>query len=361
MTNPKTINPVPPQNSKSGGIVFEQVNKSFNNKPVLQGIDFMIPYGSRFVLYGPSGSGKSTILRLISGLIQPDSGRILGLEDKSLSLVFQEDRLFEEITCYDNIAYGLDQRLYSKDIIRQKVQYWAEVFRCTGYLNQVTSTLSGGQRQRAALARAFMKDPDIVLLDESFRSMDLLLREELTNKILELQKQRNFTLIVVTHSFEEAQKFGQQVLLLKQGKVLQKGTPASLYRNPMDLFEARTFGGFALNVFPASWLKDDKDRKTDKTGKTDEITPGISLNIPDQAEWVSISAFFCAAAWREDWMCLPCQFEESTDMGYGYLLKYNCQDQPLYVMAAESAGENKIYMDPEQLLFYDMQGNRIAG
>lgn len=202
-------------------IVLEHVSVcSQTGKDILRDISARILPGERIVFFGPSGAGKSTLMKTAAGLIEPDAGQVFS-EASGISLVFQKEGLFEEISCRRNIEYGLDFRTSSREEIRRKTEHWARVFRCDAFLDQRTSTLSGGEKQRAALARAFLKDPDLLLMDESFSSLDFALRQELLKKIVSLQEQRGFTILYTTHEREDLTWFPTRIWRIQDGRLLE--------------------------------------------------------------------------------------------------------------------------------------------
>ena len=241
-------------------IVFDDVRFSYEKdqekggKNVIDHFSMTIPEGSRCVLFGPSGAGKSTLLKLISHLQQPESGTVINRCSR-ISMVFQKDRLFDHLSAIDNIRYGLKKGTVPEKERTQKAQYWAERFQCADLLYRKTGTLSGGQRQRIALARAFMKDPDLLLMDESFQGFDSVLREQLISAILRLQAKKQFTLILITHSFGEAIKMGDYLVLIQDGRKQAEGELWRLAQDPQNLFAAGSLGYFPMNLLPASQLQ----------------------------------------------------------------------------------------------------------
>lgn len=202
-------------------IVLEHVSvSSQTGKDILRDISAEILLGERIVFFGPSGAGKSTLMKTAAGLIQPDAGQVTS-QARKISLVFQKEGLFDDISCRHNIEYGLDFRTSSREEIHRKTEHWARVFRCENFLDQRASTLSGGEKQRAALARAFLKDPDLLLMDESFSSLDFALRQELLHKIVSLQEERGFTILYTTHEREDLTWFPTRIWRIQEGRLLE--------------------------------------------------------------------------------------------------------------------------------------------
>jgi ABC-type sugar transport system ATPase subunit len=211
------------------------------------------------VILGPSGSGKSTLLRCIAGLEAQKEGQVLfdGSDVSSLSpsqrriaMVFQSAALFSHTRIKDNIGYGLRKLGYSKEEIRQMVCESARKLHIEDLLERYPHAVSGGERQRASIARALVRKPDILLLDEPFSSLDARLSEELQQEVIRLQKETGMTMIMVTHDQSEAVNMADQVILLHEGKTQAMGSPKELYRDPPNLFTASFLGSGRVNVIP---------------------------------------------------------------------------------------------------------------
>lgn len=206
-------------------IQIQHVTKRYENGVVaLKDINLQLDEHKRIVFFGISGCGKTTLLRIIAGLEKPSEGNVLLDKDQKISFMFQDDHLLDEISVLDNISYGIDQRTISKNDLRKKslgLALWAGV---QDILDQKTKTLSGGQRQRVSLARALMKDPDILLIDEGLNSLDRNAKEEIIGKLIQAQDKRKFTIFYVTHDEREAQWIGQNFVLFSEPGIVQKGT-----------------------------------------------------------------------------------------------------------------------------------------
>ena len=189
------------------------ITKSFDEKIVLEDINIDIKDGELVSLLGVSGCGKSTTLQLIAGLINPDSGDII-FNDKSVLniptgkrdavIVFQDYLLFPHMSVYENIEFGLKMKNINKKIRKDKVKELIKLVKLNGYENKYPSELSGGQKQRVAIARTLAINPKVLLLDEPFSNLDINLRNEMREFVLNLQKKLNITTILVTHDKEEA-------------------------------------------------------------------------------------------------------------------------------------------------------------
>ncbi len=230
-------------------ITFQQVKKSYPEFDMA--IDFSIQEGELVSILGPSGSGKTTTLRLIAGFETPDGGRIMindrdvtGLSpaQRHIGYVFQDYTLFPHMSVADNVGYGLKIRRRPAPQVRAKVRHLLELVDLPGYEERDVATLSGGERQRVAIARALAVDPVLLLLDEPFSSIDEVLRRDLRDEIVRLQKQLGITVVFVTHSRQEALAISDRVAVLNSGTIIQYDTVEELYRAPRDAFVASFVG-----------------------------------------------------------------------------------------------------------------------
>ncbi|WP_279069246.1 ABC transporter ATP-binding protein [Faecalicoccus pleomorphus] len=193
------------------------MSKIYENGVVaLRDMSMQIPEKQRTVFFGPSGCGKTTLLRMIAGLESITSGNIRIPPSLKISFMFQNDRLLDALSVKDNIAYGIDQRTISKSDLARKVEDTARLVGVASILEQKCKTLSGGQRQRISLARALIKEPDLLLIDEGLNSLDQTSKYELIDTLIKLQETKQFTLLYVTHDAKEAKKVGQNFIEFKK-------------------------------------------------------------------------------------------------------------------------------------------------
>jgi len=212
-------------------------------------VSFEVYTGEIFVIMGLSGSGKSTLVRLINRLIEPTAGSVLvDGEDlakmdkqklretrrKKLSMVFQKFGLFPHRTILENAGYGLEVQGIDKEEIRDKALNSLNMVGLAGYEDQYPSQLSGGMQQRVGLARALANDPDILLMDEAFSALDPLIRKEMQDELMELQLSMKKTIIFITHDLDEALRIGDRIALMKDGVIVQVGTPEEIMTSPAD-------------------------------------------------------------------------------------------------------------------------------
>jgi sulfate/thiosulfate transport system ATP-binding protein len=239
-------------------IRVEQLNKRFGEFVAVQNVSFEVPEGELVALLGPSGGGKSTILRIISGLEEPDSGVVsldgsvvndLSPRDRRVGFVFQHYALFRHMTVADNIGYGLKVRGASKAERRDRVNELIAIMGLNGLGDRLPSQLSGGQRQRVALARSLAPRPRLLLLDEPFAAVDAKVREELRIWLRKLHDEVGVTSLFVTHDQDEAFALADRVLIINKGGLEQDGTPEEILEEPATEFVARFIGD--VNVLDA--------------------------------------------------------------------------------------------------------------
>ena len=232
-------------------IKIENVTKKFDDTLVLKNIDLEVAEGEMVSLVGPSGSGKTTILRLLAGLIQPSEGRVfidgkntshMTSKERGAIIVFQEYALFPHMTVIENIAFGLKVRSVPKEVRKKKAIELVSLLHMEGMETRYPRELSGGQKQRVAIARALAIEPNVLLLDEPFSSLDTHLRHSMRELISELQKNIGITTILVTHDTEEALMISDRVAVLMDGEVIQFDEPRALYRKPINKRTADFFG-----------------------------------------------------------------------------------------------------------------------
>lgn len=241
------------------GITIEHVSRQFGNFQAVDDVSLDIQTGSLVALLGPSGSGKSTLLRLISGLEQPDQGRIWltgrdathqSVQDRRVGFVFQHYALFKHLTVRKNIAFGLEISKKPKARIKHRVEELLELVQLSGLGDRYPSQLSGGQRQRVALARALAVEPKVLLLDEPFGALDARVRKDLRSWLRRLHDEVHVTTVFVTHDQEEAMEVSDEIVVMNRGRVEQVGAPAEIYDHPASSFVMSFIG--PVNVLPSS-------------------------------------------------------------------------------------------------------------
>ncbi|WP_252502017.1 ABC transporter ATP-binding protein [Sporosarcina sp. Marseille-Q4943] len=217
------------------------------------------------VFVGPSGCGKSTTLRMIAGLEEISKGdflidgrRVNDVEPKNrdIAMVFQNYALYPHMTVYDNMAFGLKLRKMPKSEIEKRVQNAAQILGLEEYLNRKPKALSGGQRQRVALGRAIVRDAKVFLMDEPLSNLDAKLRIQMRAEIIKLHQRLQTTTIYVTHDQTEALTMATRIVVMKDGKIMQIGTPKEVYENPNNIFVAGFIGSPPMNFFKVTLGED---------------------------------------------------------------------------------------------------------
>jgi ABC-type Fe3+/spermidine/putrescine transport system ATPase subunit len=252
----------------------EDIAVDYGSTPALDGLDLSVREGEFVSLLGPSGCGKTTLLRVVAGLLRPKRGRVLldgrditGLapEKRPLNMVFQHLALFPHLSVGDNVGFGLALQKVRTTDRRERVAAMLGLVGLAGLESRSTHQLSGGQQQRVALARALITEPSILLLDEPLGALDFAIRREMQSELKSLQRRLNITFVFVTHDQTEAMAMSDRVVLMRDGMILQDGTPFETYTNPAspfaagfvgetNLLEGRVMssgGGMALVGFPS--------------------------------------------------------------------------------------------------------------
>ena len=244
-------------------ITFEHVTKRFDETTAVADLSIEVADGEFLVLVGPSGCGKTTALRMLAGLEDITSGRILigdrvvnnvapGARD--VAMVFQSYALYPHMTVYDNLAFSLRNHRVAKAEIARRVRETAEVLELGDFLKRKPRQLSGGQRQRVALGRAIVREPKAFLMDEPLSNLDAALRVQTRAEILRLQQRLGTTTIYVTHDQIEAMTMGHRIAVMNKGELQQLGTPEEVYERPANTFVARFIGSPSMNMVPSSVL-----------------------------------------------------------------------------------------------------------
>ncbi len=260
------------------GIEIRNLVKQWEAFRAVDEVSFQVPAGSLTVLLGPSGCGKSTILRMIAGLEDVTEGSVtIAGQDithqdaarRGVSMVFQSYALFPHLNVKENILFGLKVRKVPKDERAKRLDEAAHLVGLEELLDRMPAKLSGGQRQRVALARTIVSSQPVCLMDEPLSNLDAKLRAEMRDEIHRLQRKLKLTMVYVTHDQIEAMSMADQVVLLKDGRIDQIGTPAELYETPSTTFAARFLGMPPMNVM-----------------RVDQVSNGKALNgiIPNVPE-----------------------------------------------------------------------------
>ncbi|WP_299935040.1 ABC transporter ATP-binding protein [uncultured Pelagimonas sp.] len=247
-----------------GRIVLEKVTKNFGDTQVIPPLDLTIEDGEFAVFVGPSGCGKSTLLRLIAGLEETTSGKVL-IDDqdvteispskRGLSMVFQTYALYPHMTVRKNIAFPMRMAGMSEEEQNKRINAAAESLNLTDYLDRKPGQLSGGQRQRVAIGRAIVRDPSAFLFDEPLSNLDAALRVGMRLEITEMHERMQTTMIYVTHDQVEAMTMANKIVVLQAGVIEQVGSPLELYHKPRNKFVAGFIGSPKMNLIESDEAK----------------------------------------------------------------------------------------------------------
>ncbi|HEX7921172.1 MAG TPA: ABC transporter ATP-binding protein [Bradyrhizobium sp.] len=248
-------------------VTLRNVNKRFGAIEAVRDLSLSVNDGEFLVLLGPSGAGKTTTLRLVTGLESPDTGSVMidGRDvthdppgSRDIAFVFQQYSLYPHLTVYDNLAFPLRSpaRRVAEPIIRKRVEQTAELLHIASKLNNRATRLSGGEMQRVAIGRALVRDPSIYLMDEPLSSLDAKLRAELRLELKRIQIELGATILYVTHDQVEAMTMASRIGVIRDGQLLQVGTPREIYESPSSSYVASRLGTPQINFLPARLLSD---------------------------------------------------------------------------------------------------------
>jgi putative spermidine/putrescine transport system ATP-binding protein len=284
----------------AGSIRIESLCKSYEpGTMALAKATLDIPSGNFVALLGPSGSGKSTLLGLVAGFLTPDSGtieiagkdvRTVSPSERNLGVVFQDYALFPHLSVFDNVAFPLRARRWSRADAQTAVRAALELVGLVGMEQRRPAQLSGGQRQRVALARALVYQPPILLLDEPLAALDRRLRDAMQVELKRLHQQLGITFLFVTHDQEEALGMADTVVVMRDGAIEQVGSPLEIYERPATEFAARFIGD--CNVFAGDVARDGSQLVVKRDGVV--VFQGAADPSGDQAcvavrpEWITV-------------------------------------------------------------------------
>ncbi|GAQ19608.1 glycine betaine transport ATP-binding protein OpuAA [Oceanobacillus picturae] len=270
------------------GASKEQILKETGNTVGVNRASFSVEAGEIFVIMGLSGSGKSTLVRLVNRLIEPTEGslyidgeNLAGMDKKSLrrvrreklSMVFQKFALFPFRTILENAEYGLEIQDVPKEERQKKATEALEMVGLGGYMHQKPNQLSGGMQQRVGLARALANDPEVLLMDEAFSALDPLIRKEMQDELLDLQTTMKKTILFITHDLDEALRLGDRIALMKDGSIVQIGTPEEILVNPANDYVEK----FVEDVDRSKVLTAHNIMKRPETVNIDKHGPRVAL------------------------------------------------------------------------------------
>lgn len=243
------------------GVRLRGVHKHFGKVHAVRGVDLEIPDRAFTVLVGPSGCGKSTLLRMIAGLEEVSEGAVeidgavvndVRPKDRDVAMVFQNYALYPHMSVFENVAFGLRMRGAPADQIRPRVERVAAALGIADLLDRQPRQLSGGQRQRVAMGRAIVRHPDAFLFDEPLSNLDAKLRVQMRTEIKKLHQKVETTIVYVTHDQVEAMTLADRIVVLRDGRIEQMGTPMEVFGRPANIFVASFIGSPPMNLLPAA-------------------------------------------------------------------------------------------------------------
>ena len=241
-------------------VQLRDIRKKYGALEVIHGVNAEVADGEFIVIVGPSGCGKSTLLRMVAGLETITAGEIvigdrvvntLEPKDRDIAMVFQNYALYPHMSVFENMAYGLKIRGFTKDDIKARVDRAADILELGPLLGRRPRELSGGQRQRVAMGRAIVREPAVFLFDEPLSNLDAKLRVQMRFEIQKLHRRLGTTSLYVTHDQVEAMTLAQRMIVMNAGRAEQIGTPMEVYQNPATQFVAGFIGSPAMNFLPA--------------------------------------------------------------------------------------------------------------
>ena len=274
------------------GISKTEALEKYNSVIGVSNVSFDVNKGEIFCVMGLSGSGKSTLVRHINRLLEPTSGQILingqdvmkldrenlqELRNKKIGMVFQNFALMPHRSVVDNIAMPLEIRGVSKNDRLDAANKILEIVELQGWGNKFAHELSGGMQQRVGLARALAADPEFLLMDEPFSALDPLIRRQLQSEFIKLSKQMKKTTVFITHDLDEAVRVGHRIAIMRDGKVIQIGTPEEIVVNPVDEYVADFVKGISrLKVVQAKTIMQNIEEYESKNGKIEENLQSVN-------------------------------------------------------------------------------------
>ena len=357
------------------GVVIDQAVKSFGATAVLKGVSLEVGDGEFCVIVGASGCGKSTLLRAIAGLDELDSGSIsigerrvdeLPPAERGIAMVFQSYALYPHLSVYENMAFALRLAKRPKAEVDAAVRRASDILGLDDYLERKPAALSGGQRQRVAIGRAIVRQPDVFLFDEPLSNLDASLRNRMRFEFAALHKTLGTTTVYVTHDQVEAMTLADRIVVMREGRVEQVGTPTDLYDHPANRFVAGFLGSPQMNFLSGEVVDDGA------AGRALELASGERLALPTN-EATTLGAPLTIGVRPEHWrpandrgLALRADFIERLGSSVNIHLHQQNPDGPALVWhhvepAKVSEGETVHLMpDPAHLHLFDAGGAAIA-
>lgn len=349
--------------------VYDDNRKDLTKPKTIDDISFTVKDKEFMVLVGPSGCGKSTLLRMIAGLEEISSGELTidGVRmnekdprERDLAMVFQNYALYPHMTVYENMAFGLKLKKFSKAEIKQRVTETAKLLELQEELHRKPKALSGGQRQRVAIGRAIIRRPKVFLFDEPLSNLDAKLRSQMRIELQKLHREIDATMIYVTHDQVEAMTLGTRIAVLNKGKLMQLDTPMHLYNYPQNRFVAGFIGSPAMN-FIRGRLDVLAERFVSDDGIFSISLDGTSTNLKNFAGkpieiGIRPEHILCDTDNRKSDCMLEVIAHEN--MGSEQQLYFNLQERPLIVRQQPKEGIRfgdlqALYFQRDKIMFFD--------
>jgi multiple sugar transport system ATP-binding protein len=369
-------------------LTLEHISKNYKGEKkghhtlkAIDDISFTVHDKEFMVIVGPSGCGKSTLLRMIAGLEEISEGTLsidnkrindLSPRDRDISMVFQNYALYPHMTVYDNLAFGLKLRHYSKSEIKTQVMQTAGLLEIEDELYRKPKTLSGGQRQRVAIGRAIIRRPKVFLFDEPLSNLDAKLRSQMRIELQKMHRAIKATMIYVTHDQTEAMTLGSRIAVLNKGKLMQLDTPMHLYNHPVNQFVAGFIGSPVMN-FMKGTIQCQQGRYTFVHESKDHPF-NLNLDIPDSLKYFVGKTIQIGIRPEHILICeetnsgiVPdCSLEIMAyeNMGNEQIVYMSLEPQPLIVRrlpleTAEAGITKGIYFLRDKLMYFEEDGSQV--
>ena len=357
------------------GVEIQDAVKAFGATAVLKGVSLTVEEGEFCVIVGASGCGKSTLLRAIAGLDELDSGSIsiegrrvdqLRPAHRGIAMVFQSYALYPHLSVYENMAFALRLAKRPKDEVDAAVRRASAILGLDDYLDRKPAALSGGQRQRVAIGRAIVREPDVFLFDEPLSNLDASLRNRMRFEFAALHKTLGTTTVYVTHDQVEAMTLADRIVVMREGRVEQTGTPTELYDHPANRFVAGFLGSPQMNFLSGEVVENGS------AGRALELTSGERVALPTN-DATNVGAPLTIGVRPEHWrpandtgLALRADFIERLGSSVNIHLHQQAADSPALVWhhvepAKVREGETvRLMPDPAHLHLFDAAGDTIA-
>lgn len=355
---------------------INNVSKHYGEFQALHDIEIAIEDGEFLALVGPSGCGKSTLMNTIAGLENISNGQIkmaqrnvtdLAPKDRDIAMVFQSYALYPSMTVYQNIAFALEIRNWPKEKITKEVERVAKLLRIEHLLDRKPAALSGGQRQRVAMGRALAREPEIYLFDEPLSNLDAKLRVQMRTEIKKLHQRLKTTTVYVTHDQIEAMTLADRIAVMKDGKLLQLGSPDEIYNNPVNMFVAGFMGSPAMNFVECEVSADEQGQFVlELTSTVEGLTHRYAIPTPQKANLQPWLGKTIIAGIRPEHISsefksgveIECYIEVTEPTGADLLVCTTINNTEITARvspdsALKANAKTQLYIDPNKIILFD--------